>query len=950
MKKLLIVLALITSTLRVDAQAVNPQNTFSNVVTLSGPSLWLRFNDATTNFSDAVSRQSLSSNVVSYNGVPVTGVSSGNAGGTIGVNAVAFTTSGTLKYILFQAGSGTPATTQTFVILSGTSPSLTIVASFTATVAATAGPQLLVAGVNFTGPAVLSGEHLGNWVATGNSVGYASGGSNGVYYLTGQATLPVGARTYSSAAGSYAVVGGIVTSTSLATAQQPGFDSTNATQYSAEFPYNSYNYATNNTLGAFDWYQPQTLMIQIDRLNWTRSGSLVLASKGDLGSCAGLASCTNNNSWWQVFLTMSGSRSEVCFERGGYGAAIGTWGGTIGSQICTNISGANPLDAVPNGFNYNIIVKQAAGTGAANDLSMWINGLQVGSGSLPASPIITSSGSLGFGAYQLTVTGGGTGYANPTYFTSTGGGANCVVGGYIPATSGVLTTGPYGVFFQTADSGCTSAPTIVLTSPTGAGWTYTLQASGASMNGNFPVMAPGYVSSGTFYGPAGSSSTQTPTYVDEFAEFPSSLSIGQMDSIFYGTKFYQLAANTVSPKPVVIVSEDGCGDTDNIYMLSMAIRLHQLGLITLGGVDDSGTDGTSEAFFRQLLDQAGLNDIPVAVPTGSMGEGYYCLATNLTAYNANIPQITAGYESSATMYRTVFTKYPTRPIFIANGGQPQGIYQFMISPADGISPLTGLQLWNQDAANGGAVYLQGGGCGSQPAYPITTPCTGSVSSNGFDSAAGQYIANNNGSMPLTWIGGTPQVGGPGPLVTRSGNDPLWLYFHTLGNDIRSCWDCMTLEAIVSSYFTNGVQITYSGGTGYAASTPFYFSGGGAHCQGAGFITASGGVPNGVLYNWGANGYAQYLGIGSGCSSAPTVNLVGSTGTGGTFTAYPNLVCGTVTVNVGAGTDVFSSAAGCSNHYVVPGSFNTNQNPQSGVAQSWFINSLVDPETVGQPRE
>ncbi len=106
------------------------------------------------------------------------------------------------------------------------------------------------------------------------------------------------------------------------------------------------------------------------------------------------------------------------------------------------------------------------------------------------------------------------------------------------------------------------------------------------------------------------------------------------------------------------------------------------------------------------------------------------------------------------------------------------------------------------------------------------------------------------------------------------------------------------------------------------------------------MTASGGVPNGIEFLWGASAVGTYTGIGWGCTSAPTVNLIGATGTGVTLTAYPTSVCGTYTIT-GAGAGTVSSAT-CSNHYFLPYSVYASQTPASGVPMSWFINSLVDP--------
>lgn len=709
------------------------------------------------------------------------------------------------------------------------------------------------------------------------------------------------------------------------TPRQPGFDKTMPSNTSAAFAWNAWNAAPNPTLAAIEWNVPWTMLLQVDHLNWNRTGTLVLASKGDLSS--------TQNSWWELTLGMVGGNSQLCFTRNGQGAAFHASNG-----ICTGY-----LDAMPNGFNYNIVIEDDGG-GAGSALSMYINGLQVQGGpntQLPGGSF-SNSYAQGFGFVNLTVSGG-TGYANSTAFTSTGGGPECNVTGFMAANNGV----PYNANWTptgTNNYGCTSAPTIVLTSPTGTGAVITATLGGASMNSTaYPLMVPGYVSGGINYGVAGTTSTQNPTYIDEFAIFPGNLNQTQVQTLFSQTKFYQgLIKSLPAPVPVLVFDDDAGDDLDNFFALQMAIALHQRGDVNLAGAVIEDQSVTCEATWRQMLDQAGLVNVPLSVPSTfelNSGTGL-CTTANVNTYDPSTPLSNAAWESAATMYRTIFAKYPTTPIDIVSGGPVTGIAEFMQSPADSISPLTGLQLMAQNAANGGAIYAEGGGC-TASAPPATTPCAGGIGGNlAVDYPSALYILSHNGALPIYWIGGTPQNAGPGVLSTRTSKDPMFLLTTTAGTDVRSCWDCLAVEAVVSGYFYGGVQIGYRGGTGYANSTPFTLSGGGPDCEGSGFMTASGGVPNGIEFSWGASVVGSYAGIGSGCTSAPTVNLLGATGTGVTLMAYPQLVCGTDTVGQNGG-DSFTSAT-CSNHYMSPMSAYANQSPVSGVLMEWFINSLVDP--------
>jgi hypothetical protein len=575
--------------------------------------------------------------------------------------------------------------------------------------------------------------------------------------------------------------------------------------------------------------------------------------------------------------------------------------------------------------------------GGASALTIYVNGL-----TSPYMPMVasTNSFSTGFGYATLTATGG-TGYAASTSFTSTGGGPNCNVGGTINATSGAMQT-----VNLTYDYGCTSVPTIVLTSPTGTGATITVGLGGAVMNSTTsPLMAPGYVSGGSVLGVAGISSTQNPTYVDEFAIFPGVLGQTQIQSLFYQTKFWQLVVNALPATPYTLIFDnDSCVDLDNPVALAFTIAAQRIGYIRLAGVVDTEGDGVSQAIERQMLDQAGLAHIPLSVPSsfGITSGGGWCLASNANITNASTPQTTSSYPSAASMYRKIFAANPTAPVFIMIGGSFRGISDLMQSAADGVSSLTGAQLMTQNAANGGAIYAQGLGA--------NTSFTGDNTLE--DWTAGQYVVAHNGTTPIYWYGGQPQLTGPGVLSTRTGKDSFYLAATTWGADTRQGNDSLPTQSFLSTLFSGGVTVAISGsGTGYAASTPFTSTGGGANCQVKGFMLSTGGVPSSIISTGGSAGTGTYYGIGSGCftaASPPTIALTAPTGTGAVLTATTTASpCGTVSITgATAGT---TTTATCSNHYFLPFSLNAASSPVSGAVMEWFINSLVDPVPGGASR-
>jgi hypothetical protein len=931
------------------AQDPNPQSGFAPTVLLADPSFYLNFNDQNTSFMDQISGQSfIGEAVVSVSIGTITGLLNTTLSGYAVFNNAPLV-AGTLTSVSIQFPT-TPSVESAIICIATVSgDTVTITNSFVITVAATSAVQTFVGGgVNFPTTTVSAGQILGFWVSSSGMNIADDNGSR--FYFSSPSSVPSGPNTYTSDTNKGQAIIGTVEATfssGTVTPRQPGFDSTLLNNTSAEFPWNGWSAAPNNTLGAIEWSSPWSMMVQVDRLNWSRTGKLVLASKGDVTS----------QTYWQLYLQMNGSLSQLCFDSWGLGTKYDAENG-----VCTSTS----LDVMPNGYNYNIVVEDngtggngvqypASGWSAAPAKTIYVNGLGY---SVPEST--EGAEAVSFGGVNVTVSGG-TGYAGQTAFTSSGGGSNCHVSGVMWATGGV----PYNTaanWFPSGSQnyGCTSVPTLTLTSPTGSGATLTVALDGETMNSTTsPLMVPGYVSGGITYGVAGATSTQTPTYLDEFAIFPSYLTQTQIQSLFYWSKFYQGLLGTPPPNRVAFIfDDDGCGDEDNFWALQGAIAAERAGYVQIEGVIQENSIGYAASLFRQMLDQAGLSNVPLGV-ANSGNNGYFagCSSALLGVYNAStyngVNALTDGaYPPAATVYRQVLAANPTSPVMVFSAGQLDGMAEFMQSSADSISSLTGLQLWNQDAANGAAVYTQGGSC-PPSSSPATSPCTGNIGAQAVqasDMVAAAYVYNNNGAMPMIAVSDTPQGSGPGPLYTRTSKDPMYLMTNAEGTDTRTAWDSLPMSAFITSYFTGGVTVGYSGGTGYAAQTTFTSTGGGANCNVQGIMTASGGVPNGITTTWGqalplTDSYGQVVGLGFGCTSAPTLVLTSPTGAGVTLTAYLAKVCGTASFSGSPLVQSFTTGT-CSNHYISPMSVTANQG-QTPIFQ-WFLNSLIDPPPNGRP--
>lgn len=537
-----------------------------------------------------------------------------------------------------------------------------------------------------------------------------------------------------------------------------GFDLTSVTNAAATFPYNGFIVAPNNTLGDFEWNQPWSVQIQLNDFQATRSSDEPLIGKGNVTPLG------NNQKGYLLFSHWDSGNSvtEFCTQISATGST-----GNLGSVNCT----AGAID-FRNGYNYNIVWTHD-GTGSPAGDALWVNdasitlGLIAGSGTNPGNVSLAHSG--------------GTGYATSTAFTSTGGGSSCTVTGTMTSSSGV----PASLSF-TNNYGCTSSPTIVLTSPTGTGVTITPTVSNAviSTSTTTPMTIMG--ANGSGFGSSGNPALT----VDEVAIFPSVVDQYLIAGTFTHTKFYQnlVSAPPASP-PYVILTNDGLGDMDNYYSLQELIALHKLGYVRLIAVNqDNGTGVVDAQMYRVMLDQAGLHHVPVSRPSALVAGGTAAPNTLITNYNASTP---TSFPSALTVFRTAIAALPSgAKVSIMDGGSDRSIVDLMTSSADSISSQTGATMFANSVAG---VYLQG---------PVSViPFSGGAFSNDFiDWTAGQYMLANNGSVPLRWFSGSPFAAGPGILHTHTTNDPFYNLIAGQLSEARTCWDCLPATNFMTTIF------------------------------------------------------------------------------------------------------------------------------------------------------
>jgi hypothetical protein len=1000
---ILSILLLLLYALPLRAQNTQPQSSYSAQISAANPALNLTFNNLVSPFRENTTGVNFIAPTVSYTGL-IAGsnitLAAAETAGAVYLNQTAASQSCTVGAVTVQFFvAPTAGTVVPIVLASGSAGSYSVTSPATFTTASTTALQTFTVGAGLSSTFAMSSANLvGVWGATGAAMpGRASGAGGSSYTLAAASTLPTGTNTYSTSSGPVSISVQCVSTNGTILSGQTGFDTSQPNQTAVSIPYNAYLYAPNDTLGDVEWNTPWWFTLQVDRLNWGRSGTKLLVSKGNIG---GGASAT----WWELYIHMfSATTAQYCLVLNGGASDLAK--DTICSQAVDN----------PNGYNDNIFVAYD-GIGSVHSPVLYVNGLG-------ASDTYLDSGSANFGGVAIAVGGSGTGYQTATPFENIGGGSNCVVTGILNSTSGVpasvttsatnnygctavptLAVAPYVVSLSGSGTGyatstaftstgggtgcaitgtmassggvpasvtvltdtqaCTSAPTIVLTAPTGTGATLTavttpgsgvtLTATATGNSLSTSSVAPLYIAGA--WSAVGSSSVWSATapmvgsdtnssepniLIDQFAmgvgtAAPQSL----IQGVFYQSKFYQSLLNPVPAVPYkLIYSNDGCNDPDNLYALALTIAAQKIGYVSLAGVENTNATGGNEtAMYRQMLDQAGLGHIPVSVPSvgGNIG---LCASADLNTYNASTPQSSSAYISSATMYRTILAANPTTPVAIMSGGTLAGIYDLLNSGADSISSLTGAQLWQRNATNGGFVNAQG--------LAANTTYTTGMGNLSAQWATSQYVMANNcpGGVctPWYWFGFTPQSSGPGILATRNSKDPLYLFALRYGSDIRPAYDSLPTANFMSSRFAGPVTVSVGGGTGYAAQTFGTITGCGPNFTGSIVMNAVSGVPTTIT------DLSGFTPVGSGCPGTATglgVSLTAPTGTGATFTVTPNSsVCGTITVT--SATNGSTSTASCTGQYFM--SHSVTVDPSDTPILQPFINSLIDGPPNPAPR-
>lgn len=574
------------------------------------------------------------------------------------------------------------------------------------------------------------------------------------------------------------------------TFRQAGFNRLNAANYSELFAFNSKGVSPNFTLGDFEWSQAMTWTVHLRNLNVMRTNFTrsEIASKGPKGNNLQPSDLTSKG--FDFFLHWTGTQTRPCILLSGSLVS----GVSTGFTVCANLD-------LANGVDHDVLVRYD-GAGVSGGFTWLVDNYPISS--------IVEQGGANFGTVSTVIGGSGTGYANSTPFTSTGGGSSCVVAGTMTSSGGV----PASISYS-SNSGCSSIPTLVLTAPTGTGVTLTVSLTGTSMSTSTtsPLTIAGNVSD-SIANQGTNVHNAAGIQIDEYAMYPSAPGVTSPlgYQLFADAVGWQQFIALTSTPMLFIHDNDGCQDVDNYWAVDIAIRLHQRGQIRLLALNNTMTVTTDAQMYRSLLDRAGLGHVPMSMSSVSFTATSGNCA-NIANFSGSVRSL-ASYPADIATLRTALVNAPNGSVAYSLGGSYASLDALLNSPADAISPLTGTQL---AVAKLSAVYIQVGYVGS------TITSDNNINEN-FAAAQDAYTILNASAIPYYLTGGNGgSFGVPPTGPTRyslSPTDPggIWLnaFFTSTGGTQRTGWDSMTVLApLLPAMFTNQAGTFVLAGTSVA---------------------------------------------------------------------------------------------------------------------------------------
>lgn len=271
-----------------------------------------------------------------------------------------------------------------------------------------------------------------------------------------------------------------------------------------------------------------------------------------------------------------------------------------------------------------------------------------------------------------------------------------------------------------------------------------------------------------------------------------------------------------SQKEGFILDTDLVSDAGDVGAIQVAIELHNLGETRLIGIVTNSSDLKSAPCARVILDVNGLTTIPVGAYMGVDMPSSSPYTSQVVTRFGNPSDTRANYPDATIALRTWLVAQQNNSVTYVSVGFGTNIAALMQSSADGISSLTGLQLW---ALKIKKFVVQGG------VWPIGQDAYNFANST----TAWNYIfLNKPSTVPTFFIGddiGAGPISGPaqngGALVSPS------YYAYTLAGDnqgggvfTRPDWDQMALVYAIRGLMSGGVTLfNIAGANGTSTFNP-----------------------------------------------------------------------------------------------------------------------------------
>lgn len=246
-----------------------------------------------------------------------------------------------------------------------------------------------------------------------------------------------------------------------------------------------------------------------------------------------------------------------------------------------------------------------------------------------------------------------------------------------------------------------------------------------------------------------------------------------------------------------IYDDDMGTDPDGLTDLGVCIALHKAGAGTLIGVMADSANDYSAPCQKAVLTVNGVLGIPIGAYKGASVPGTSPYAQQVAARFGSASDTRANYPDAVTLYRQLLAASANNSVTIITGGFLVNVAALLASSADGISPLTGVQLVAQKVKK--LVIVAGDyPSSSSPEYNIAN-----------DIADAIYVfANCPSTVPIVTLGFTLgnnyTVAAPAslsnPLVS-----PLAYGFNLAGFTSRPAWTSTGIYYAVNGSIANYKQ-------------------------------------------------------------------------------------------------------------------------------------------------